>query len=215
MSPVLAMHSAVTVEHGTPHEVAALARHVLGRIDVDPFSNAYWNRHVIKARQFIDEEQDALDPDWEFADDETFIVNPPGGMVREAFRFATDRYCQGSDVFWVGFNLEQMPYLQRQGLFYPSFRRALPPRRLAFLRRPGDVADDLNRRMNEPGISERAYLELSRKLGRLLERHPDPDGPPLPGTQPTHSNYLCLMSHRSEAIERFEEAVQLMPAEVF
>lgn len=218
---VLAQHSAATVEHGTPHEVVALARHVLGEIELDPFSNAYWNEHVVKADDYCDESTNALDPLRRWVTVEsgtpkfgTMFINPPGGLVKEAWRFACERWCEGSSVFWVGFNIEQLSYLQGQALMFRGFRRVIPPRRLAFLRRPGDVVADLTARI-EKAQAERKARALMCELERFQAAHPDPSGPPVRGMSPTHSNYLCLLPRAPEQIERFEAAAQLMPAEVF
>jgi hypothetical protein len=191
MSPALAMHSTATVEHGSPHEVVALARHVLGGvIECDPFSNHYWNRFVVKAQVFCDEETNALSPAHRWTrhvTDEfialprfqTYFINPPGGLVKEAWRFACARWCEGSSVFWTGFSLEQMVYLGRLGFMWPGFRRVIPPRRLCFLSRVGD------------------------------------DAPPVSAKSPTHGNVLLLMPQEPEQVERFEGAARLMPSEVF
>jgi hypothetical protein len=137
MSPVLAMHSSATAEHGTPHEVVALARHVMGRIDLDPCSNAYWNKHVIHAKEFVDQDGDAADGDWCWpgaARGDRVFVNPPGGQVKEFWRLSLQLWLAGAAVFWVGFSLEQLVYLGREGAMFPGFRRVILPRRLAFLR---------------------------------------------------------------------------------
>lgn len=218
--PVLAQHAATTVEHGTPHEVVALARHVFGPIGIecDPFSSPYWNSMVIKAEVFFDEEDDALDPGrpWTSGDPDfdTFFINPPGGLVKQAWRFAWERWLEGSAVFWLGFNLEQLAYLQGVGAMFRGFSRFIPPRRLAFLRRPGDVANELSARLLEAPTDEKARA-IQRQLELLLRAHPDPNGPPIRGMSPTHSNVLLLMPSEQDQVERFEGAAKLLPAEVF
>lgn len=230
MSPVLAQHSAATVEHGTPHEVAALARHVFGPlgIECDPFTSGYWNRHVIKALFYVDEQANALSPRWTWTrlvlggtTDEmalpkhsTYFINCPGGLVREAWAFARARWLEGAAVFWVGFNIEQLSYLQSVGAMFRGFQRVIPPRRLAFLRRPGDVAADLRRRAAEAQTAKKADA-LIRQLERFVEAYPDPNGPPVRGMSPTHSNFLLLMPSELDQVERFEGAARLMNAEPF
>jgi hypothetical protein len=219
---VLAQHSAATVEHGTPHEVVALARHVFGPLGIqcDPFSSPYWNGHVIKADLFYTEGQDALsvpERHWVCAPDPlhaTYFINAPGGLVKEAWAFARARWLEGAAVFWVGFNIEQLSYLQGVGAMYRGFQRVIPPRRLAFLRRPGDVAADLRRRAAEAPTAEKADA-LIRQLERFVEVHRDPNGPPVRGLSPTHSNFLLLMPSELDQVERFEGAARLMNAEAF
>lgn len=230
MVAVLAQHSAATVEHGTPHEVVALARHVFGEdgIDCDPFSNAYWNRHVVKARSYCDEAFNALDPKHPWtrtvlagAADETrlpsrltFFVNCPGGLVKESWAFCCDRWLEGSAVFWTGFNIEQLAYLQTMGAMFRGFRRVIPPRRLAFLRRPGDVFEDFNRRIKDAPTTEKREALFSLR-DRFHAQHPDPNGPPVRGMSPTHSNFLLLMPSELDQVERFEGAARLMNVEAF
>lgn len=228
--PVLAQHASTTVEHGTPHEVVALARHVFAEkgIGCDPFSNAYWNSNVIKARAYCDEQRNALDPAlrWQRlilagTTDEmhvpsflTYFINCPGGLVKQAWRFAWERWLEGSAVFWLGFNIEQLAYLQGMGAMFRGFSRLIPPRRLAFLRRPGDVASELSARLLEAPTDEKARA-IQRQLELLLRAHPDPNGPPIRGMSPTHSNVLLLMPSEQDQVERFEGAAKLLPAEVF
>jgi len=230
VTAVLAQHSAGTVEHGTPHEIVAMAREVFcgEGIDCDPFTNAYWNRYVIGARFYVDQEANALSPRWTWTRtvlaghrDEmtlpkhaTYFINCPGGLVKEAWQFAQARWLEGSAVFWVGFNIEQLSYLQTLGAMFHGFRRIIPPRRLSFLRRPGDVANDLRRRSAEAQTAKKADA-LIRQLERFVEAHPDPNGPPVVGSSPTHSNFLLLMPSEIHQVRRFESAAKQMHAEVF
>lgn len=218
MSPVvLAQHSTATVEHGTPHEVVALARHALGVAEIhgDPCSSPYWNENVIRARNFWTERTSLLRyGSVRFGAGLTWFINPPGGLVREFWQFACDRYEEGSAVFWVGFALEQLTYLQMRGALFPGFRRLLPPRRLAFLRRPGDVFEDYNRRIKE-ATSTAKREALFAQRDRFYARHQDPNGPPVKGASPTHPNYLLLMPSEIDQVERFEGAARLMNAEAF
>lgn len=176
---VKAQHSAATVEHGTPVEIVEMARRVLGNIHGDPFSSAYWNEHVVKAANFWDERHSLLSyKSVRFGAGLTWLVNPPGGLVKDAWQFAVERYGEGSAVFWVGFSLEQLVYLGRKGVMFKGFRRCVPPRRLAFL--------------------------------RMVE-----GGPPVPGTSPTHGNYLLLMPSGPEQVERFDAEARELGVEAF
>jgi hypothetical protein len=138
---VLAQHSTATPEHGTPREIVEMARYVLGEIEADACSSRYWNTHSVRAGIHFDADNSPLDaapwtiPPHSRPAYDTWLVNPPGGLVKEFWRFATARYREGSAVFWVGFSLEQLVYLQKEGALFPGFRRCIPPRRLAFLRK--------------------------------------------------------------------------------
>lgn len=131
----LAQHGKATVEHGTPSAIVEAARRVLGVIHVDPFSNAYWNE-VVKAEMFYTAEDSALGNERGWDQGLNWFVNPPGGLVKEAWDFALARHREEhAAVFWVGFNLDQFSYLGSRGLHDPRFRRAVPPKRIAFLQR--------------------------------------------------------------------------------
>lgn len=138
-SAVKAQHSKVSVEWGTPHAIVELAREVMGGIDCDPCSSAYWNEHVVKADTFFGLGHppglDVLQIQG-FSHSKRWLINPPGGMVKEFWRFALDRWQAGSAVLWVGFNLNQMTYLARRGLFSPAMRRLMFDKRIRYLRRP-------------------------------------------------------------------------------
>ena len=177
----LPAHMAKTVEHGTPTAIVEMARRVMGGIDCDPCSSDYWNDHVVHAWESWDETQNALryqkagdlsrdgEPMWA-----RFFINPPGGKIKDAWRFAVARWQERSTVFWVGFSLEQLVYLQREGAMYPGFSRCIPPRRLAFLRKvdggppvPGKSPTHGNFLLlmpSEPGQVER-FNDSARELG--------------------------------------------------
>lgn len=218
-----ALLSAATVEHGTPEHIVELGREVLGgAIECDAASSAYWNRWVVKARAYFDEERSALSPEferlWTMVNGaplySTFSINPPGGLVKEFWRFGTHRWLEGSAVFWVGFSLEQMGYLSRAGLMWPGFRRAVLPKRLAFLQRRRDAIAaalekaDAAAKKGDLGTAAR----LTARAGGLAL---DPDGPPVPATAPTHSNYLALLPSDGAQVERFDAGVRALGAEPF
>jgi hypothetical protein len=201
-----AQHSSATPEHGTPHEIVELARTVLGGIDCDPCSSGYWNEHVVHAPWFWDAARPWKDGDPGGAVGLRWFINPPSGAVKEFWRFAVDRWEEGSSVFFVGFSLEQLVYLQRDGALSPSFVRTIPPARLKFLRRPGDVVDDLvARAARTRSRGRRAALQL--RLDRFVADHPERDGAAVPGVAPTHGNYLLLLpSPFDGGRRRFERA---------
>ncbi len=70
-----ARHSSETAEHYTPDDIVALARKVLGKIDLDPASCAAANERV-RAKMFFDRERDGFTRTWRGR----VFLNPPGGM---------------------------------------------------------------------------------------------------------------------------------------
>lgn len=144
MSPAAAkaQHSKATVEWGTPAHIVELARDVMGGIDCDPCSSFYWNA-VVRATAFWNEEgrQGVAS-----VDEKRWLINPPGGLVKEFWQSAINRWNEGSAVFWIGFSLNQMTYLGKRGLFAPQFIRCVPSQRLRYLTKveggppvPGDA----------------------------------------------------------------------------
>lgn len=75
-----AQHSSESPCWYTPDTHLELVRAVLGRIDLDPCSDAHGNARVGAAR-FIDEKEDGLAAPWSFSADGpiTVFMNPPGG----------------------------------------------------------------------------------------------------------------------------------------
>lgn len=217
--PVLAQHSAATPEHGTPHEIVDMARVVLGGIDYDPFSSDYWNEHVVKATHYHTAETNALrEHEWKYLDGkpvhELLFVNPPGGLVKEAWAFVVERWQAGCAVFWVGFNLDQMGYLSTSGLFFPGFRRCVLPKRLAFLQSGCDAVASLREKVAK--AEAKGEMNTAMKLAaRARELEQDINGPPIPQTAPTRNNYLALLPNSPEQVERFNERAKALGAEAF
>lgn len=162
MTAPSALHSKEKTDWGTPVEIVEGARRVMGSIDYDLCSSAYWNKHVVRASRFWSEVDSAFGEGISFPIG-NYLCNPPGGLVVEFWRLCVGIVGNGSTVFWVGFSVEQMAYLQDDYFFSPSFLRTIPRRRLKFLERQGF---------------------LDRK------RH---DSPPVPASRPSHSNFLVLM----------------------
>lgn len=171
------MHSADSMEHGTPAEVVELARCVGGTIGTDPFSSAYWNHHSVRAATFYDVEHSGLDERnaWRgFC-----LVNPPGGdkergtksLVRPAWERLVEEWRAGKidGALWVAYSLEQLCMLQGSPAHPLQFPTCVPCERLRFLRRPHG------------------------------------GGPPVPGMQPTHGNALILLPSRRSPVEAKEQ----------
>lgn len=132
-------HLKTTAEHHTPRAIVEAARRVLGRIDLDPMSNAAAQR-IIHATTYYTKDDDGFLHDWSG----TTFLNPAGGLVKPAWQKLMTAYGQG-DVpafVWIGFSLEQLQTLQRDinpraRALYPGptpieFPICIPYARLAF-----------------------------------------------------------------------------------
>jgi hypothetical protein len=74
-----ALHASGSAEWGTPMEVIASARALMGGIDLDPASSSVFQKNV-QAKRFFSIEDDALQRSWE---SKTVFLNPPGGHPEE------------------------------------------------------------------------------------------------------------------------------------
>lgn len=172
-----AQHSAATSEHGSPPVAVELGRYVLGRIDTDPFSSAYWNRYTVQAARYYDRTTNGLGHPWTGR----VWVNPPGGdkerglrsLVRPAWERLVDHWRTGriDGACWLAFSLEQLVHLQGS----PAHPLMLPT------------------------------LVFCERLDYL--RRPAKGGPPRSGGAPTHGSAMTLLpSRRSEAEARAQLA---------
>ena len=177
-------HSAKSCEHGSPAAAVELARYALGGLDLDPASNAYWNRHTVKAARFYDRAANGLAQPWAGR----VWCNPPGAdeeagtdsLVRPYWERLVAHWREGliDGAVWLGYSLEQLVLLQAAPAHPLMFVTVVPCERLRFLeRRPGDA----------PPVE---------RLG--------PDGKP---SGPTHGNFITLLpSRRSDSEARAQVA---------
>jgi len=194
MSRALAHLSAASMEHGTPPEVIAFTRGVLGRIDCDPASSAYWNHHGAQAPTYYDREADGRKQRWTGRT----MVNPPGAdddagtpsLVREFWELSVDHWRAGhvDGLMWVGFSSSQVGMLQGSPAHPLMFPTLFLCERLKFLRRP-----------------------TRKELVRGKEREVVTAGPPQPAKSPTSFNFITLLpTRRAEAdaraqVQRFRD----------
>lgn len=181
---IAAQLSAASCEHGTPHEVTAFVRGVLGGIDMDPASSAYWNAHTARAAVYYDRERDGRRHRWTGRT----MVNAPGAddeagtpsLVREFWELSVDhwRASHVEGLVWVGYSSSQCGMLQGSPAHPLQFPALFLCERLKFLQRP-------TRRETVRG-KERTYVV---------------PGPPVPGKQPTHYNFLTLLPTRRDPAE--------------
>ncbi len=131
----LAFHSSKTSEHGTPAEVIAAAKAVMGEIDLDPASNHFHNERVGALRYYCLSDR-GQDREWHGR----VLVNPPGDrrgqLVKEFWAKLVWEYYHRrvTEAIWVGFSLEQLVSLQRlEGVRHPmQWPTCIPSRRLRF-----------------------------------------------------------------------------------
>lgn len=125
-----AFHLSKTAEYGSPPLIIETARTLMGGIDVDVASSAFWNRRV-KASWYHTKERSALDvARWDEVPvgkrwtklrrllNAKIYLNPPGDpsgeLVKRFWARLVDEYLSGhiAQAFWVGFNLNQLGSLQ-------------------------------------------------------------------------------------------------------
>lgn len=159
-------------EHGSPPTAVDLTRYVLGGIDLDPCSSAYWQAFTTKATTYYDRASDGLKSPW-FG---RVFVNPPGGnkeqgersQIKPFWNRLVDHWLRGAidGACWLSFSLEQLCVLQSE----PTHPLMLPTlifcERLDYLRRP-----------------------------------PTGSGPPKPGGAPTHGSAMTLLPSRRDPTE--------------
>lgn len=136
-----AQHSSVSNEWGTPPEIAALVREVLGIIDLAPTSSAHFNR-TVGATRFLSAADDALLPRPWSDHPVSVYMNPPGGKLKnrsvaglfwERLMLEVDRGLVTHAIF-MAFSLEQLQTTQRRG--GPSlldFPFCVPAKRIRFV----------------------------------------------------------------------------------
>jgi hypothetical protein len=77
-----AQHQSATAEHGTPTEVIEAARNVLQGIELDPASNALFNK-LVRAERYFNERNNGFIKPW---DARSVFLNPPGGYIDDKGR---------------------------------------------------------------------------------------------------------------------------------
>lgn len=128
--------------YGTPAPYIELARYVLGRIDLDPASDGYWNYHLVKASTFYDEQADGLRRTW-FGN--VFLNGPSnreaGIYIRPWWERLFTMWSLGEvdAAIWLGFALPQLTTLQGCAGHPLQFVNLFPRERIDFMvRAPGN-----------------------------------------------------------------------------
>lgn len=208
----LAQHSAATDSWGTPPHIVKASRNTLGGIDVDPFTDEYWNKHCVQAPLIYTAERSAFDPDNVFDRQARWHVNSPGGQVREAWELVYEHWKCGGSAFWVGFNLEQLAYLQDAGLMDKGILKAIPRRRVPYLQTPAAYREKLLVRARK--AEKKGEYGAAHKL-MLKADAVDLAGPPIKGDSPTHSSYMALLPQGAPQIARFAIEMSALGAKAF
>ncbi len=188
--------SCESFEYGTTPELCDAGRFVLGGdFDLDPCSSAMWNAVHVRAVRYIDQVENGLRADWRAHRGMRISCNPPSLVVADFFRRCMDAWDAGAAVWWLGFSLEQLPYVTADGLMEPEFSRAFLRSRVKWLQ---GVANPPQR----PLFGERVDV---------------PALAPLPN--PTHANYIALLPAPGyvgqEQRHRFTEACERLGAKEF
>jgi hypothetical protein len=164
--------SAVSMEHGTPPEGVEFARYVLGgRITTDPSSSAYWNHHSVKADVFYDVADNGLKMLWHG----TVMVNAPGSDEESG----TPTLVR---PFWER-GLEQWRAGVNDGLVWIGYS-----------------VQQLGMLQGSPGHPLQFPTVMPCERFKFL-RKPRGGGPPVPGDQPMHFNYISLLPSRRDPDE--------------
>jgi len=133
-----ALLSSTEEDWGTPAPYVALARDVMGGIDLDPASDAYWQYHVIKAGTFYDEQINGLARPW-FG--RVFHNAPSNRELKISVRPWWERLCEYylrgevDCAIWIGFQLGQLQTLQGAPAHPLQFLNLFPASRIDFLKR--------------------------------------------------------------------------------
>lgn len=195
---MLAQLSCTSYEWGSPPWLLDGGRHVLGGdFDLDPCSSAYWNAHHVRAKRFIDVVEDGTRAQWNVQPGFRIVCNPASFIVDTLFRRCMAARAEGAATWWIGFNLDQIAYLQNDGFFAPDLRRIILRERVAWLQ----------------GVAEQPQ--------QALFGTPAPDAlpEPVPQKSPTHPNYVALLPEPGVAgvgqMKRFVEWAATVGSVVF
>lgn len=161
-----AQHSAVSMEHGTPAAPVELARYALGSIDLDPASSAYWNAYTVQASRFFDRFTDGLRQRWAG----NVWLNPPGADDKAGTDSLVREFWDKLVESWRADHLTGAVYY-------------------------GYSLEQLQTLQSSAWSPGQCVLVVFSSRQRHLQRGPH-NGPPVPGTSPTHANFAALLPTR-------------------
>jgi hypothetical protein len=131
--PITAQHSKETSRWGTPSDIIARCKGVVGAFDLDPCTEAKFES-VVGARvnySLLDRGEDGLTLPW-FG---RVFCNPPGGLVREFWCKALES--DSTAILWIGFSVEQLCTLTDCVAHPMDFSCCLLRQRIHFTRHDG------------------------------------------------------------------------------
>jgi hypothetical protein len=139
VAPANPRHSKATNRWGTPAEWVEMSRWALGgRIERDPMSSPEFNA-TVRAERFWNAEDDCFaQPHWKC---DTMFLNPPGGLVVEAWRRLVAEVTAGNvgAAIWIGFSVEQLNILALESCHPHDFSLLTCRNRISFVRHDGYV----------------------------------------------------------------------------
>jgi hypothetical protein len=138
-----ALLSSLDEDYGTPAAYCELSRYVLGGIDLDPASDAYWNHFTVKAKSFYDQRVNGLKQPWFGKVHHNAPSNRELKISAKPFwERLVEHYLRGEVecAVWIGFQLGQLQTLQGSLAHPLQFVSLFPSSRIDFLKRmPGNA----------------------------------------------------------------------------
>lgn len=174
-----AQHSSKTPEWGTPATIIAMAREVMGGIDLDPATNLHWNE-IVQAPYIYTRETNGLLGPW----GGRVFVNPPGGITDERRSLAgvfweklMQERANISQAIFLAFSLEALATTQRSKHAIQDFPFCVPAKRLRFVAQDGRGAASPTHHncvVYVPGSVDNTpkFVEVFRSIGRVSKWHP-------------------------------------------
>lgn len=163
---------------GSPVALIEAARRVLGGFDLDPFSSDYWNYWTVKAACYYTAADNGLVMPWSGR----LIVNPPSGVIpgtrRSIVRAAWERLVK----LWLEGEVESAIWV-------------------------GYSLEQLPILQNAPMHPLQFWTVVPRERQEFLERT-EGNGPPRPGTAPTHGNYVTFLHSRDSREVAHDQALR-------
>jgi len=160
-----AKHSKATVNWGTPADIVERSRRALGgRIELDPMSSPEFNKFV-GAERIYTKDDDGLKKVWRA---ETLFINPPGGLVVQAWEKLAYSIGDFRRAIWIGFSVEQLCLLANHmpnPLYYPTL---ICRKRISFIRDDGYTGSPSHGNyISAIGVDPDLFAECFRDLGAI------------------------------------------------
>ncbi len=161
-----------------------------GKIDLDPFASLISNR-TVRAEKIWTKEDDGFSKPWV---SEAMLVNPPGGLIKKAWRKLCEEYLKSNlkRAAWIGFSVEQLCVLADPangipedehfyyGRYHPTdFSWVLLRKRISFVKEDGSEGSPSHSNyLTFPGVPHADVSRLFGPYGRVLRGPLSVDGNP-------------------------------------